>query len=340
MRQDLLGYLLGALEPDEMRQVESWLQREPAARIELEQLRAALSPLDETREHDEPSDYQAPAGLFDRTVNFIENADNAKIQPASTPNASLAGELSSQYVSPRASTHRPWRIPDAVVATVSMIVLAALVFPALLDGRHIARRTQCQDNLQRLGHSLAHYAITSPQQRLPEIDLQGPLAFAGMYAVELKARGILQGDNQLWCASYGKPELHLAVPTLEQLRKAGGKELAVLQNLSGGHYAYTLGVMNGKRYQAPHYQSRSTFAVLADSQTTDSDGSLLAHDGRGYNLLFEDGHVVFVTYDALLPSIDPPFVNQDNRIEAGLNVNDASLGDSARAPFVWVKQSN
>lgn len=345
MREDLLGYLLGALEPDQMRRVEAWLQSDPAARQELQQLKAALLPLDEARDR-EIQEFEAPADLLARTLDFVERS---RVQPASTPSALPADDLLEKPVRGlsrataglTSASSRRWRVPDALVATVSMMVLAALVFPALLDGRHLARRQQCQNNLQRIGYSLAHYAITDPQQRLPKIDLRGPSAFAGMYAVELKTTGAIQDDRRFWCPSFGKPQAGLTIPTVDQIQSASGTELARLQRLAGGHYAYTLGVIDENRhYQAPQYSARSTFALLADSQTKDADGLLLAHDGLGYNLLFEDGHVVFVSESSPLTSLDQPFVNQENRTEAGLNLNDASLGESSRAPFLWVKQSH
>ena len=44
MREDLLGYLLDALEPSEQEQVERELQRSPQLRDELQRLRAQLAP--------------------------------------------------------------------------------------------------------------------------------------------------------------------------------------------------------------------------------------------------------------------------------------------------------
>ena len=48
MYEDLLGYLLGALEPHEMRRVAELLRHDPQARAELERLESALRPLEET----------------------------------------------------------------------------------------------------------------------------------------------------------------------------------------------------------------------------------------------------------------------------------------------------
>ncbi|QDV58383.1 hypothetical protein [Rosistilla oblonga] len=338
MREDLLGYLLGALEPEEVLRVEAMLDSDPEARAELERLRDSLRPLEEDPQSDQQQSeaFEPPADLISRTMDFIESS---KPQPAATPSLAPTTPLSETDPSQRAATARRWRIPDALVATVSMIVLGGLVFPAILEGRFEARRTQCQGNLQELGTSLAQFAISDPQQRLPKIDLRGPLAFAGVFAVELKEHDLLDRESAIWCPSQNQPSSPALVPTKLQLQNASAGDLLHLQNVSGGQLAYTLGVMDDQTYNAPRYESRSTFAILGDAPVRTVDGDQLAHDGRGFNLLYEDGRVRFVSSTAALETQDQPFVNLENRIEAGLNVNDASLGESARAPFVWVKQS-
>lgn len=331
MREDLLGYLLGALEPEEVLRVEALLESDPSAREELQRIKAALRPLEETQ-----TDFEPPADLIDRTLDFI---DEHKPQPAGTPSLAPASPLSETDLSQRGASARRWRIPDALVATISMIALGGLVFPAILEGRFEARRTQCQSNLQELGTSLTQFAISDPQQRLPKIDLRGPLAFAGFFSVELKEHDLLDRENAIWCPSQTPPTTLVSVPAKLQLQEASDLQLVRLQEIAGGQLAYTLGVMEDQTYRAPKYESRSTFAILGDAPIRSEDGLQLAHDGRGFNLLYEDGRVRFVSSTAALQTQDQPYVNLENRVEAGLNINDAALGESGRAPFVWVKQS-
>ncbi len=65
MREDLLGYLLGALEPHEMRRVERLIQENPVAREELAELERALKPLDDSV--DAASDL-IPSDLVSKTM--------------------------------------------------------------------------------------------------------------------------------------------------------------------------------------------------------------------------------------------------------------------------------
>ena len=150
---------------------------------------------------------------------------------------------------------------------------------------------------------------------------------------------MLDRENSIWCPSQNRPEAFLPIPTSQELKTVPLSKLVHLQSISGGHLAYTLGVMDGDDYRSPRYEARSTFAILGDAPIRGLNSTQWAHDGRGYNLLYEDGRVRFVSNDVPLDTYDHPFVNLENRAEAGLNINDASLGESSRAPFLWVKQS-
>ena len=82
MREDLLGYLLGALEPEEMERISEALRTDPALRAELEQLERAIRPLDDANDI-----YEPPAGLIGRAMDMIPFADPAPIDSVSEDNA-------------------------------------------------------------------------------------------------------------------------------------------------------------------------------------------------------------------------------------------------------------
>ena len=75
MREDLIGHLLGALEPSDSKQVETALadpQKGVSLRHDLEQLQLALQPLAYDRDPLRP-----PVGLADRTMRFIAEHEAA-----------------------------------------------------------------------------------------------------------------------------------------------------------------------------------------------------------------------------------------------------------------------
>ena len=72
-REQLLGYLLGALDAAEARQVEAELDANPALRVEMSRYQELLSRLGMD---EEPEEFDPPRGLADRTVEFVaENGD-------------------------------------------------------------------------------------------------------------------------------------------------------------------------------------------------------------------------------------------------------------------------
>ena len=66
IREQLLGYLLEALEPDERHCLEADLRQDPALQHDLEELNDSLEPLRLTEGPPEP-----PAGLAERTCEMI-----------------------------------------------------------------------------------------------------------------------------------------------------------------------------------------------------------------------------------------------------------------------------
>jgi anti-sigma-K factor RskA len=66
MQVELIGYLMGALEVEELRQVEQLLLAEAEARQQLEILRRSFAPLEADREQAD-----APRGLAIRTCQRI-----------------------------------------------------------------------------------------------------------------------------------------------------------------------------------------------------------------------------------------------------------------------------
>ncbi len=78
MREQLLGYLLEALEPDERHRLEAELLQDPTLQRDLEELNDSLEPLRLTEGPPEP-----PAGLAERTCQMIAAFQAGAHAPAS-----------------------------------------------------------------------------------------------------------------------------------------------------------------------------------------------------------------------------------------------------------------
>lgn len=329
MREDLLGYLLDALEPDEMQRVERALRDDPLLRDQLRQIQRMLQPLEEHRDEQE---FEPPPGLVSRTMALIDAADSGVVPPRVGSAAMCTA--TDRPASPASVSEWGWW--DSLVSGLAAAALIGIVLPAILRGRFEARKMVCQDHLRQLGQGLTAFALADPRQQLPQLTTEGPEAFAGVYAVRLGDAGLIDQPRTRWCPSTDRPQTPAALPpTLEQLHAAALDRLAMMQRTAGGSYAYSLGVMDGTRYRSPRYQGRATFAVLGDAPAllAGSDRPQVPHGQQGVNLLYEDGHVAFVRYDALRSAPDPPFVNHFGAVEAGVNADDATLAPSWRPPF-------
>jgi prepilin-type processing-associated H-X9-DG protein len=323
MREQLLGYLLGALDCSEHEEVEHRLAVDREWQRELESLQGCLQPLEATRQETEP-----PPGLAERTCATVaEHVEARLVTPAS---ARLPAATS-----PSPATAR-WSVADAIVATGICLAAALLFFPAISNSRYVARLLACENNLREIGIALADYSDKAGAGHFPAVSSHGNRAFAGVYAPTLFDGGYLDRPEATLCPAsvwVGRSEPYV-LPTLTEIDLATGYELIALQKTAGGSFGYNLGVVQDGRHVAPRNQGRTFFAIMSDAPTFNLGKSLSAnHGGRSYNMLFEDGHVRQVSRQRIVVREDDPFRNRRGAIEAGLDEDDAVIGCSVTPPF-------
>jgi hypothetical protein len=218
-----------------------------------------------------------------------------------------------------------------------MVTAVLLILPAIESSRFRARVTACQENLQQLGTALVQYSEHHGKY-FPQVPQQGNLAAAGIYAPALLNDGLL--DSPQWVLCPGSPlaaDRSFRVPSLVQLQAATGRELVRLRGIMGGSYGYSLGYVEDGRYVSTRNLSRPTFAVMADAPSDTLPGFQSEnHGGRGQNVLFEDGHVRFLTSSRPIEDGDDVFVNDTGLVAAGDHRNDSVVAGSAAAPLVFI----
>ena len=309
MHEDLLGYLLGALEPDEMQRVSDWLKDNPEGQRQLEQIERSLRPLEDGFEA-----IEAPSeDLIARTIDAIPET----LPPADKPSvrltqADLAGETG------RGASR--WTIMDSIGGLLSVATLLALLLPTIAAGRFEARKAACQDHFREFGTALIQYVLRDGQKRLPQVAESGPEAFAGMYAIRLADAGLMEDATLRWCPAADPPRLEIpsnsasisentlvsltSVPTVDSLQELSIDRLKEVQRLAGGDYAYSLGVVSESGYSSPRYEARTTFAVMSDAPLNGTRGLesgadvVFAHGRSGLNVLYEDGAVRFIRVES------------------------------------------
>jgi hypothetical protein len=341
-REELVGYLCGALDDAESRSVELELadpQRGPPLRRDLDLLRLAIGPLTSDREV-----FRAPAGLADRTLAFVAaQSQTAKAGPAGAdlrptvdqrrPSARL--ERRGPALSPDASGPRPARSGawlDRVVLGATALAACVLVAPLLLDWVQESRELRAKRNLQRVGLALQGYAES--HRFYPTPPDAGPLSRAGLYAPTLVSeQRIVADDGALVC-----PDSALArrggfrVPSLEEVQAAvGTPEFDRVVAEMGGDYGYTLGYRDTVGQLHPNLnRRRAHFPIMSDAPDDGAEQSGNHPDGI-HHVLYEDGHVQTVRRNAL-HAVDHLFRNRLGLVAAGVDPEDAVIGQSRDRP--------
>ncbi len=321
-REDLLGYLLGALDDDEEARVRDALQENPALFDELEQLRRHLEPLESTRVQ-----YQPPAGLAARTVAHIVDSEAAMQSATAYRGRLLIGQSG-------------WSMPDLVVSMAVCMVATMLLFPALLNGRFHQQIEACQWNLANLGNQLISYSERQPDRSFPGIGTEAPNNFAANVFVELNDCYYLpQRTSKLVCPASDLADQYdswKGIVTREEVVSLEGLQLEQRQRDSAGTYAVYLGGVDEEGfYRVPRNWGRSFFVLMADMPSLHLPSRLSAnHAGRGQNLLFESGRTTFVKQCLSKNCGDDPFRNYYGYLEAGVGSEDSVVGFGSTSPFL------
>ncbi|MFO0939541.1 MAG: hypothetical protein U0930_02120 [Pirellulales bacterium] len=344
--EEIIAFLLGDADAELAGRIRACLPNDPDLVDRVSHYREVLNHLDGVAQRFEP-----PADLVDRTMARIDElplnelpqesheeiASEELVQPASSV-ACLSSPIEPS------TRRRSWF--DSAALTISLVVLCSLTIPAMVRARYESRRAQCAYNLRETGSLMFDFAMRQPDRRYPFVAKNGPEAFAGVYVVRLMENGLLPPTRTLRCASMvGMERVHqpavmssvIAVPSLEQLHQASQQQLECWQCSLGGDYAYNLGVFEDDELVAPKNVGSSHFAILADAPWFEDDvDQLLAHDGKGINILYDDGQVRFVRSDWITsrdPVADHPFRNLRGDREAGIGISDASLAPSQFPPI-------
>lgn len=332
MRDELLAYLLNDLDPEQRQRIEERLESDPIWQHELKRLQSYVdeangSPADEAD--------SIPDDLVNRTCSFVQQASaQGELSPATLP-ASLTESCDAAP-----PNSRRWSLMDFAVVAGIFVAIGTLLLPALRESREAARRLQCQEQLRTLGSALANYAERS-HGSLPEINHNEN---AGMYSVKLVESGILteqQLSELLVCPSsqladeLSRSKKNFRIPTRLELTEATGSRLRELRQRMGASFAYRVGFFDKEgNYHQVKFVGSSQAPVMADKPSFRVVGFQSAnHNGCGQNVLFQDGHVEFVSFCHKNSSDEHLFLNEDNQHAAGNSELDIVLVRSEAGPL-------
>lgn len=317
MDENLIGYLLNALDDSERIAVEAHLSQHPEDRNRLETLRRALTPLEADAGPPEPPRHLALATL----------ARIAELQCRTLPEAP-----------PPRRTLGPWRglrRADVVAAAVLLLFLGGLSVPWVLQQWHTFRIQACKNNLAQFWQAMQLYSQRNGDE-FPQIPEHGPQSFAGMFVPMLHNNGVLSAENHLVCdQSDAHREAPATVQELEDLRHHPDQVLFQRRARHlAGNYAYPLGYRENGVLKGPRRTDNSYHPLLADHRP-DTAGLANSpnHGGGGQNVLHVGGDVRWST----LPTLnhcggDNIYLNRDHKVLAGIDANDTVLGSGDASP--------
>lgn len=317
MREQLLGYLLGALDDDEHDEIEQKLQQDQHLRQQLDWLDAQLDPL-----RCDQLQHMPPPGLAARTCAAVAGHQREHRFVTARSQMAMLGD------GPPGSR---WSINDALVAAGVMVAACLLFFPAIASSRYQSRLAACQNNLRQLGQALGDYSDLHGGY-FPNVPPAGNRSVSGIYAPLLKDAGLLTDDATVLCPSStlaSERDHWTGVPTLAEFDRARGSVLVSFQRNMGGSYGYHWGHVAEGAYRPTRNLGRSQFALMSDSPSPHLSGRRTAnHGSRGQNVLFEDGHVRFIVDCCPVHSGDDLFHSDRGLVEPGRHADDSVIVDS------------
>lgn len=312
-QEDLLGYLLGALDEAEQERVKRYVAGHPEIQAELGKLQRCMLPL---RMVDMP--IEPPGGLARRSCEQIFAQAENWAEPRRTAVNESAGVDG-------------WQIWDLTMLMSVAVLMAMLIMPAVYRSREAARRLACASNLRHLSYAMRSHSEMHGG-RLPTIPMNGPAAVAGSYALRLKSLGLLPFDHVVLCPSTDSSacERPFSIPTMDELLQLEGEPLLNVQRQLGGSYGFDIGrYINGVLVAAKD-EGREYFAILSDApEHSRGLGLVTSHAGNGRNVLFESGRISFVdSVKELSEGMDDYFHDRFSRLAPGADCNDAVLVES------------
>ncbi|MCE9534561.1 MAG: hypothetical protein K8T89_26075 [Planctomycetes bacterium] len=323
MEDELVGYLIGALDPETHRQVSAWLSENPERGIKLERLRRVLEPLAVDQETIEP-----PADLAVRTISFVAehlvSEQGAVVSSGTSQVSEFIRSLSRPVPSlnvggspifPRTGSEvggpAPRRRNFAVMGGLSTAVVL-IAIAGIVTVRQTQEVKACQNKMRTVHQALTNYSDLNGHQFpqvMPDEDVQ-------MTMSKFQRSGMMPDHAHLICPGTG--HVKAAVPVLD--------------------YAYSLGYRdeNGTLRGVMHNGENEQFPILADAPERQVGGAAPINHRKGQNVLFAGGHVRFCANPMVGPTVngetDDIYYNTAREPHAGTHRWDSVLGCANEHP--------
>lgn len=319
MQENIIGYLLGALDDDEMAQFEAALESDEELQQQVQDVVRGLQILGDNTFHDH-SDGEPPQGLAEATMQRVARLSEVRHRELQQADS--------------------WSLLDMVVAASVLFLGSMLLTPAIQGSRIHARIAGCQDNLRQIGQALIAFSWSDYRQAFPEIPNDRRTGIAGIYAPTLLHAGHITEDRLFYCPEQPRhdlPDTGFHIPRLQEIAVADGPELDWMQSHSGGTYCYALGYFLHGKLQPVRNENRKNYPICADQPDIHAPGHRRTSTHR--NVLFEYGGVRTFAHTLDRWNGDHLFRDALGNVQAGANKNDVVLGAGATRPWPLTGQA-
>lgn len=314
MRNELLGYLVDALETDDRAQVDIVLRNDQQLQGDLNLLQRALVPLEVDRHYLDP-----PAGLARRTIEFVFYRQMLDARAPAAEGAAVS--RANPRWTDQPATSRRWRFADFSAAAGIVVAAFSVVVPALIQSKANAQRNSCQYNMQQAYAAITGYSGDHGGQLPGAQPSPGFEGKPGIYG-PLISQAYLSDHRSLVCPGSDLEVEDFAIPSLDQLRRAKGIELKKMTRHMGGTYAFAVGYWDERgTYHKLSLRNGEHYPIMAD--LSGEKGKQIGHHGGcGSNVLMSDGVTKYLVTCRMATTGDNIYLNDDGEQDAGKRARD------------------
>ncbi len=334
-QEDLVGYVLGALEAQERNDVQQYIDKHPDTEETLLELRNAMAPLDALDAFP-----RGCPGLARRTCELVASmdlpptpapeTDSPTSEPVTPGSVFRLGRLADRIEHPAS-----WSRMDLLAGVAFLAILGGILFPAISWSRFNSRISHCQSNMTSVGLGMLQYSDLHGQPKT-HIPGRNPMATLSIFAPVLLETGLVEKEANFRCAGLASGSEEARIPTVAQMTNATGSQLAGLYRSMGGDFGYALGYLDekSKAWTALQNDGSSHVAWMADRPSSELQGRKSNnHQGHGQNVFFGDGRIAFVKSHAI--GDDALYENDMGIVGPGLGVHDNVIAPSHVSPMVF-----
>jgi prepilin-type processing-associated H-X9-DG protein len=333
MEENFIGYVLGSLDPETHRRVETYLDESPVAKHHIELLRRAIGPLAIDRDTIDPPNELVLRTLSHVAEHIVSTEGSVAVEEGGSSVTdfirSLVGEpptkpeMPAYPVKASEATPQSWSPRNVIVSGGLTIALLVIGVTAVMSIRQTRDVQACQNNLRAMHQGISTYCDNN-YDRCPQVP---PNTDVREVLKKLNDEQLLARSVTFSCPGTGN---HLG------RTEVNGQTF--IPSAAAIEYAYCMGYREaGQLNGLVRGHENEFFPILADAPDRHGDHAFPVNHRKGQNVLFLGGHVRFCTTANVGPLAadgigDDIYYNTLNEAKAGTHRWDSVLGRANEKP--------